>query len=139
MKRTKKIISLILASTLGMSSIAKCDLDQRRKKHLAIGAYSFLAAYSAKRAWRALWSVLFKALPKQDLFLLFPRFFIRKVSSRATWRMIDWTVYTFNVAKLAAYGFLTYFSIKSIIQELKSKNQRENQKETSPAPVQLST
>jgi len=119
MKITRKITILILASTLSTSSFVKCDLNQKHKKHLAIGAYSVLATYSAKRTLQ-----LFSKFALSVLYCVYPKF-VKKIlpyQIEKTPKIFALFYSAIYAMKFSVYGFLTYFAIKNVAQEIKQKD-----------------
>lgn len=131
-KTIKKILPLILASTLTTSFFVNCSKEglSKHKKHLIVGAYSVLGAYSAKRAWVLFLKTISVTILKEDFQILFPKPFCNGYAFRYTmWPYL--ATYLFNIARLSVFSYITYFSVKNIIQELKNKNRdKETKKKT---------
>ena len=119
--KTKKMTALTLALILSISSFAKCNTNETRKKNLAIAGYTVLGVYSVDKVVES-----YSELIIFILYCLSPDDAIRlsRSCSNFHWRRENFFAIVHGITsflKLSSYGFLTYFSIKNIIQEIRHK------------------
>lgn len=116
----------MLAAMLFSTSFVLCeDTSQKEdvfkyKKNVAIAAYSVLAAYSLKQVANSL-------LTSIEFMLFYRRkeeFFDESNLARA----LLMGGHLCNIARLSLYSYLTIFSIKNIIQELRDNGQNKKEK-----------
>jgi len=126
-----KIFTIITTMSLFLSQNIYSTKNEinltKHKKHLIIGAYSLLGAYFAKKTWESLFPFVSNIMLKKEMYKLFPKHFVKYPYYQITWSGMVYTTYIYNLAKLSLFSFLTYFSIKNIIQELKEEEKKKQE------------
>jgi len=118
MNATKKVLAIILASTLFTSSFVTCGYNlARHKKNISVIAYSTLCSYSLNK----LLATVFKTV---DYKILQARLADR-YPENGNFQTPMTVAHIINAAKFALFSFLTYFSAKNIIEELREKKQNK--------------
>jgi len=131
---SKKMLPLLLASTLATSSFVPCEasFSSKHASHLMAGLYSILGYFSATQLLKSVGRAFDLALDQEKKPVSDFENLNAKVGAFTFLHLLNFTTTAF-------FGYLTYFSIKNAIKELLKKHEVKNEKQKKEKPKDINT
>jgi len=131
---SKKILPLLLASTLATSSFVTCEasFSPKHVSHLMAGMYTVLGLFSAKQLLESVERTFDLVIDQEKK----PVADFKNLNDKA---FVFTFLHLLNFTTTAFFGYLIYFSIKNIFKELLKKHEVNKEKQEKEKPKEINT